>query len=38
MDFKEIEGGVCAVDWIHLVEGRGRWTDLVNMVMKFLVP
>jgi hypothetical protein len=33
--FKRWEGGM---DWIDLAQDRDRWQDLVNAVMKFLVP
>jgi hypothetical protein len=36
MDLREI--GWDGVDWIHLVQGRDQWADLVNMIMNFLVP
>jgi hypothetical protein len=39
MDLKEIGWGG-AVEWIQLVQDRGRWRDVVNTVMKllFLAP
>jgi hypothetical protein len=27
-----------AMDWIYVVQDRGRWTALVKMVMNFCVP
>jgi hypothetical protein len=36
MDLREIGFGV--VDWIHLVQDRDRWRDLVNTVMNLRVP
>jgi len=30
---------VCeCVDWIHLIQNRGLWQDLVNTVMNIRVP
>jgi hypothetical protein len=26
------------VDWFHLAQGRGQWSDLVNMVVNLRVP
>jgi len=33
---KEI--GLDCVEWIRLVQDRGKWHALVNMVMNFWVP
>jgi hypothetical protein len=39
MDLKEIGGG-WGMDWIRLIQDRGRWRTLVNAVMnrRFLAP
>jgi hypothetical protein len=36
MDLREIGWG--DVDWIHLVQERGQWLVLVNIVMNLWVP
>jgi hypothetical protein len=36
MDVREM--GWEGVDWIHLVQERGQWRDLVKTVMIFWVP
>jgi hypothetical protein len=36
MDLREISFG--DVDWIHLIQDRGRWRTLVNKVMNLRVP
>jgi hypothetical protein len=36
MDLREIGWG--GMDWIDLVQDRGQWRTLVNMVMKLWVP
>ena len=36
MDLEEI--GCEGVDWINLVQDRGRWRALVNAVMNLRVP
>jgi len=32
------EAGWEGVDWIHMAQDGGKWKDLVNMVVNFLVP
>jgi hypothetical protein len=36
MDLEEV--GWRCMDWIDLAQDRVRWQELVNAVMKFLVP
>jgi hypothetical protein len=36
MDLREIE--LENVDWIHVAQDRGRWWNLVNMIINFRVP